>query len=522
MIRCIWTFKLSPSAFLMGVPRFCVRYLRSRNRNRLLCGIPAMALTATIIMILRQTDTDESRADLKARYARLSQAAIESNAPEAAETYFARVLTLSDDRLAESFNFAKQLYLAADGPANHTFLLSPADESLDTNATEELLRRSLRLMQSLAPRRGSSKGYIPAHQFLAGFWRSRLPKTDLTTTLALQHEAAAAPHDPEPAIRLARFISERGYHQHALDLLEPLQKGHAGIHIQLAVEHAQLQHPRKAEKCLANAESILVKELLEDPTDVVARLALSRVQAAQGRLLESMLLLADGCQHERSPKLVDHLISRYSLWLSMMAPEAVAQQLNEITLALKHSTIWDAAYLNPGSQALHTSTGEAVFVPGPIVAFHAALLAGDGEWLVPLILGTDAAARADFVAARDLLQEAYEVAPRHPVIANNLAWTLLQMNNSESDSGELPNAGDDSTQHTDIPGASLLEAWELTNIAVAADPENLPFRETRGQIAAATNRWQIALEDLQTCADAGFHSRGLFRTLNLARQRTSQ
>lgn len=526
MIRCIWQYKISLTAFVAGSIEFCVRYVKSRSLSPLLFGFPALVLTATMIMMTLQADSEESRASRKAQYTRLSRSAMEANNPTLAETYFSRVLALSDDPIGESFSFAKQLYETAGGPDNQTFVLSPAegDASNDSGSNQDLLRQSLMMIQSLAPRYENAKSYTPAHEFLFDFWQSRSPQTDVTRTLAMQHEVFAAPQDSEPAIRLAKFISARGYHQQSLDLLKPRSEGNADIQILCAAEHARLQQHEQALKCLAQAESILEQQLRKEPANVSIRLSLGRVLAAQGRVLESMLILAEGCQHDSSPRLVDSMIGKYTAWLSGMAPDELERQLSEISRALKHSETWNIRHSKSDLKPLQTSDGQTVSLPGPIVAFHQAMLNGDGTWLVPLLLGTDAAAQAEYLPAVELLREAIALQPEHPMIANNLAWTLLQLHTQEQANADIADNAETADQRaattvtTTSKNASLADAWRYSNLAVTVEPENLAYRETRGLIAAATNRWQIALTDLETCADRGFRSRDLYQTLSIARQ----
>lgn len=527
MIGCIWRFRFSANAFLKGVPAFCWQYLRTRSIVYLLCGLPALFLTAAMARIVLQTDSPEAKSSLSNYYRQLSHSAIESHDLSTAETYFARVLASSSDPKAETFDFATRLFEASGGIENKSFLLNPAEETPGTGQHHQILRRSLTMMQSLAPRQRGSRGYAPAHRFLNEFWHARVPRTDFTQTLALQHAVAAAPMDPKPAMLLAKFVSRRGYHQHAIDVLSPLKDGHAEVLILCAAEHSALQQSDQVIECLSAAESLLAQQLAQDQTDVSVRMSLARVQAARGQLLPSMLLLAQGCQHEASATLIDGLISRYTLWLSLMSPDKVQNQLQEITLALQHSANWDEAHATTERSSLKTSDGQTVLLPGPIVAFHSALLNGEGSWLVPLLLGTDAAAQEDYAAAVPLLRESHQLAPQHPLVANNLAWTLLKQyqarDEPQSDTvalSDAPSKASSEPEQSSLQTASALlsEAWQLANAAVQTDPEILPYRETRGVIAAATGRWQMAIDDLQTCADAGFQSGSLLSTLNRARQ----
>ncbi|MEZ6131869.1 MAG: hypothetical protein R3C59_24685 [Planctomycetaceae bacterium] len=419
--------------------------------------------------------------------------------------------SLSEDPARATYDFALRLYDSADGANQVHVLIPPVEDAVEpSHPVSPVLRRALTLMQSLAPRRSGANGYAPAHRFLAEFWKSRIPKNDRCQTLALQHEMFAAPGDANPALMLADFISHRGYHQQAIQILVPHHPDNSDVLLKLSAICARANDSRQAIRWLRLAEPVLQKTLLRNPDHIDTRLELSRVVAAQGRMLESVFLLAEGCRSAPSDALTNQLTKQYVRWLAMMSQEASTVQLEEIALALSYSPEWDAKYALPSTHSLDISPGLQVSLPGPVVALHAALLNGEGVWLAPLLLGTDSAAKSDFLRAAELLQQASLAAPDHPVVANNLAWTLLQLATARDSSDASKAAAETPETAT---SETLVRAWQQAGIAVAACPDNLSFLETRGLIAVATSRWDIAARDLKTCVDGGKHSDAIRRAM---------
>jgi predicted Zn-dependent protease len=93
----------------------------------------------------------------------------------------------------------------------------------------------------------------------------------------------------------------------------------------------------------------------------------------------------------------------------------------------------------------------------------------------------------DLKAARELLEEAYQLDPADPATTNNLAWVLA---------------------HANPP--ALERALQLADQAVVAAPDNPRYRDTRGRILYRLERPHEALTDLELAlhsmsGDAGLH-----------------
>ncbi|MEZ6125272.1 MAG: hypothetical protein R3C49_19155 [Planctomycetaceae bacterium] len=495
MIRYLLTFKLSIRAALRGLPDFIAAYMRSRRLRMILPALPAVLLTGFLLSTLHHSSAPEWRSELQQRFDDRCRQALADGDLKSAEFSFSRLMSMTNDPVRQTFNFASQLYEQSRISREPSLTWTTADP--DFAVQDPWGHRALSLLQSIAPRQGTLPGHPEAHLLLAEHWQSRQPETAVTRLHVLQHRYRGRPGDTASALELARFLSEHQYHQHAVEVLLPLQQENAQVQLALVAGYNRLQDHRTARRFLKSAIDLLQRQIDEVPQDAAVRIRLSQALAADDQLLTSMLVLAEGCRTSGHENLADLLIERYSIWLSLMSPQKVRRQLNDIQLALHPQQPTPADSESYPLRTLTLSGGVSVELPEPIEQFHQALINGEGRWLVPLLLGTDHASLGEYETAVELLTEAIREKPDHPVAANNLAWTLLQLH-STSDRKHLPADRDDRRK--------LETAWQYANIAVAECPGRVSFRETRGMVAAATGHWQVAFNDLQTCSDAGMQS----------------
>ncbi|MCA9049048.1 MAG: tetratricopeptide repeat protein, partial [Planctomycetaceae bacterium] len=331
------------------------------------------------------------------------------------------------------------------------------------------------------------------------------------------------------------FLADRGYHQRAIDVLMPFQQSHAEAQLQLAAAFAELGDHANTKRFLKTAIQNLETTLQATPHDVDVRVMLSRATAADGRLTESIFLLAEGLVDTNpEPELVDQLIRRYVVWLSLLPERKRQRTLEDIDLAVRLLPASNITAQHEQTGSLTLSTGTVVELPMAVVNFHQALMNGQGRCLIPLLLGTEKAGRGRYSSALSLLERAIAAAPGHPMIANNLAWTLLQTEQAEATEVNTPANPPVTAQHSSVVenqpsrnlrpsdtaspddvGAStpaaeakrsaevLERAWQLACSAVESCPENAAFRETRAQVAFRTDRPAVAAADLQKCVELG-------------------
>lgn len=494
MIKRIRQFRFLLIPFCRETPRFVRAYLHSRQLRLLIPAAFAFVMSVVLLSVFAWVERPAYRETLRTRYTKLTEQALAKNAP-AANVCLARLLTVSADPQMTSFQFASQLYKNSKHLDDLSPHLLPAAEN-NTKTLAPGLRRSLTMMQSLAPRQYDEAPCAPAQEFMANYWRSREPQTPFTKVLAMQHDAYESPFDKVPAIKLAKYVAKRNYHAYAIDILNRHREANPDVLMLLAASHSKKGDQKSASKFLTEAEALLRTDLAADTDDVEKRLTLSRCIAAQSRVLESMFLLVEGYSPEAPPRLVDQLIQRYTVWLTLISNDKAMLQLADIELALRFAPTADKNEKDapkPESQLLILSTGESVSLPTAIVEFHNSLLDGTANFLKPLLLGTEKAVHEEYEDAIKLLKEANTMAPLHPVIANNLAWCLLKTTQSTVE---------DKQQDSEWK-KSMNNAWSLSTLAVESCPEVISFRATRGIVAAETERWQIAADDLRHCQKTG-------------------
>jgi tetratricopeptide (TPR) repeat protein len=118
------------------------------------------------------------------------------------------------------------------------------------------------------------------------------------------------------------------------------------------------------------------------------------------------------------------------------------------------------------------------------------MLAKGGTALAPIhfALAVDARLRGDSGGEKLHLDQAYQLDPKSGRIANNLAWVLSQP-----------------------PNADLPRALALISAPLEREPNNPVYRDTRGRIYMAMERWKDALSDLEVIlanapGTSGLHS----------------
>jgi tetratricopeptide (TPR) repeat protein len=99
---------------------------------------------------------------------------------------------------------------------------------------------------------------------------------------------------------------------------------------------------------------------------------------------------------------------------------------------------------------------------------------GAGGAHIHFALAVDARLRGDAAAEVIHLEQAHRLDPKMPLISNNLAWVLSKQ-----------------------PSPDLPRALTLANLAVEREPANPAFRDTRGRILLAQQKWSEALVDLE-------------------------
>ena len=469
-------YSVNPKNFTQNIPVFIWDWLRYRSLPKLAAGTVPVVLSLWLVFLVWRANSPDYRAGLLSHYDALATQALENNRIEQSDLFFARTVILSPDAKHRSVDIAEVLYNRGDR------------------------QRSMAILQSLAPLR--QRGYDRAHRLLSEHWQRQSPQTDVTRAIAMFHEMHAAGLEEGPRLRLAQFLSDRGHQEHALKCLTTLLHPSAEARLQLVQIYSRAGRHGASIREARSAEKLLRQQLADnDRSDT--RILLSKAIACQHRVLDAIFVLAEACERQVPPDLADELIKCYVVWLSQMSPERIQSQIHEVALALEN----DPAEEFEVTQ-LVLKGGRTIELPTPITRLHEHLMLGEGNWLIPLLQGTELASEGKYIEAATRLEQALTLRPDNASIANNLAWTLLQLNITATKNSESP---------SDAAAADLRRAWDLANIAVNGRPDEPVFRETRGQLAGWLGNWDEALQDLNQCVAAGHNSQAIQATLARAR-----
>jgi predicted Zn-dependent protease len=103
------------------------------------------------------------------------------------------------------------------------------------------------------------------------------------------------------------------------------------------------------------------------------------------------------------------------------------------------------------------------------------LAVGNNPAMIHFVLGADAWEREHIDEARMHWEQAHQLNPRLPEVANNLAWLYAMRTNPP-----------------DLP-----RALRMINLVLEGFPTQARFKGTRGHILAKMERWKEALPDLE-------------------------
>lgn len=435
------------------VSEFLGRWCHTRQYLQLIGGIPAVLLSLPLLYCAVRLPFYGSAAKAQS-YRRAAEAALLARDRTTADLYHRKLTQLGAMNEWVEFQAACQAY--------------EAGEQID----------SIAVIRRLAP--DSEPGFVPAHVWLARWYlegKSEL-SADQARDRAEEHLQHALRREPKhPAARSLRsYQRQRGGHwDDAIRDMETVvrQVPEQGLSLaQLYVSQGRWQaaayEARKVVSLLAaKSHSAAALTAQEYGLWSAAHLFLGQTEAAE-QVLQTGLR-----QYPQDQRLRDHV---YDLCLSqasrsrvqsVQSPAKIVQWLtqacqlhpdrDEPLLLLGQLSAADSRL---GQQARTTLDQLAAATPPP-PRLHA-------------VMGSIAYARGDPVGARMHLEQACQQNPQDAQSLNNLAVLL-------------------DTE----PPVDQVRALELVTAALAFDPRNTMYRETRGQILLRLQRYAEAVTDLE-------------------------
>jgi tetratricopeptide (TPR) repeat protein len=230
-----------------------------------------------------------------------------------------------------------------------------------------------------------------------------------------------------------------------------------------------------------------------DPKDHVARLTWAEATALLEDYPGAIGILEDGLAATRDPLYRVALGTAYHSWAEAHVKAHKGDVAGEVGL-LEKGLRQDPSNTGLLSRLLALIRGDDA---GKARAVLQGLLRdGEATATVHFALGVDARLRNAPEAERVHLERAYELAPHLPDVANNLAWLLA------------------TSKPADLP-----RALKIIDQVVERFPENVIYRDTRGQIHVKMENWQKALADLEATLPRRRDNPELHRTLALVYER---
>lgn len=494
----LWLFRL-----LMSLLIFFRMWLTSRSYLRLLCAVPAIALTLAFVGAMASSQLRNRDPNLRDHYLTLAkQAVVEGNVKGA------RLL----------FRRAQQL-----APGDQNITMELALSLFQMNERSE----AYQLLSSIAP--SGKSGHLPAHRFLAE------NPPDLSQVQKDRFRAIHLSH-------LVRNSAET--RQERIQLLQILARYRKFDDVKKLIHEALDRYPedrlflaqlkvREGDQTGARWETEQACEALEAIVAKEPRNADRRIQLAQGlvflaRFADAICVMSDGMTDTQSAELASSptdplgseptnaglagdragssrlagvgqndegrdrklaltLSNTYFAWIKTLPIDEQAMQLRCLEKML--------------NQEGHESSTTELAVDMSI-RMQSALQDPATSWIRAAVEGNARAARGELSDAERVYRLALQSAPDDPTLANNLAWVLLAKSRSKQA---------DSTEQAQQQ--ILAEALRWSEQAVSTMPEIVSFLETRGQIQAALGNHAQALSDLMACLDRGKDSPEIQRTM---------
>jgi tetratricopeptide (TPR) repeat protein len=346
-------------------------------------------------------------------------------------------------------------------------------------------------MADLAP--ADRAGYAPAH-----LWQARrllrsegnVPEAQAAAMTHLIRALDGPLDEPDVARGL---LGELYLNAGRLEQAEPQLRRAVKTRPQLHMRLAQL-YALRGDRHQAAGEARLGVDYFRDrarfdPDDHASWVRWADALAFLEQFPEAIAVLDEGWNASREPLYRAALAGTYLAWADFLArdPKANAgERVRLVERGLSH---------DPANPALLDRLLNATRAGGPDgdaarTALRNLAATGLAPGTAHFALGLDAWQGGRPDEARRHWERAYELAPRVPAVANNLAWLLTQS-----------------------PTPDLPRALELSNRAVELAPANVGFRDTRGRILARMSRWKEALPDLEVAVGAAPRDPDLHRLL---------
>jgi tetratricopeptide (TPR) repeat protein len=286
------------------------------------------------------------------------------------------------------------------------------------------------------------------------------------------------PDSSEKFIQLYRLYAALGDPQLAERQLLRLAQQAPELRVELARLYAQRGVPGKAIETAQAALEEFRGRLRLNPANNEARFLAADAALVLRDYPTAAILLGEGWEATRTRSFATALASVYVQWYDAESHTPRAGPDDRLDL-LRQALVVDPWNVDALRRLLVLGRGDTAQAARARALVQNLLVQGEAPAIAHLYLGTDLIEQGKILAAQKHFEQAFQLDPQMPDVANKLAWALANSNPPQ-----------------------LARAFQLANSAVGRQPAQVSFRYTRGFILTRLMRWQEALRDLEFCLPA--------------------
>jgi tetratricopeptide (TPR) repeat protein len=422
---------------------------RARNWLYLLQGIPAIAATATVIVLMVRWAGVPAQ-EIEARYQERAGGAAKAKDFPTALVCYERLAALGRDRPENLYELA--VALEAQGERERAF----------------------EIMEQLAP--VERNGHGPAHLWLGiHYWEGLgQPENRARAEAHLQRALQAGLPDIDAAHGLlGDLYAQTGRANLAEPHLERAVKTRPHLRLRYAMVLASQGKKARAGDEARLAANFFKTHAQADAANHGARLAWADAVTFLEDFPRALEILAEGHHLSKDSAFqasMSQVMAAWHFYAVRTQPDDVALQwsLLEKGLQLDSSNVrlLDRLVKLMGNSPEDGQRARAVM--------HKVLVKGEATATTHFLLGMDAWQQGDAAKAEMHWERANQMSPNLPMVANNLAWVLASAQNPD-----------------------LKRALDLSQRVVEKYPNEPGYRDTRAHIYMKMGDWDKALPDLE-------------------------
>lgn len=330
------------------------------------------------------------------------------------------------------------------------------------------------VLAELAPldRPGYGRAHLWQAQRLAD--KGPLTKVELQqVNTHLQYAVKLEPNNAEARALLGAYYMNTNQFALAEQHLTVAVRERPSLCLPLAKAHAFQGHVEQARTYGKSAREYYRQQVAGDPRSVELRLGWADATMFLTEFREAVAILKGGLNLSDENAFHQALTRVYITWSDSIKGDTIDARRERLTLlaaGLDHNPN-DATLFDRIMAILRENDA----VAGSARQFLLASIAqGESAKICHLLLGTDEGERGNYDLAIKHLERAHALDSSMPIVANNLAWYLLQAEDID-----------------------LKRAYELVSALAERWPLMGAIHDTRGQILAKMGRWPEALAELE-------------------------